>query len=342
MFKVHSLLLAVVVVLLAGACSESSSLEGKLGAVAENAKDEGELNGNVLITRGDKVLYERSFGPADATTDVDNTAETKFLIASLSKPITATLVMQLVEAGKLTPETVLSAIFPLLRDKPAGLITIDQLLTHTSGIEELISANPTRRITPEDLVAATVTGPGAFQYSNTGYVVLVLVIEAVSAQPYETALAKGIFNPAGMTNSGVLRTGKKVKNLARGHHGIIGLEAIDLDFAPEAVDGAGSIYSTARDLWKFDRALRAGTILSPRAQALMLVQHVPDRHGYGWFLSEQGGRYYPWHAGDMAGFSASFARTPDRDEAIIVLGNTAATQAKGLQKQFLQLLSEHP
>jgi CubicO group peptidase (beta-lactamase class C family) len=342
MLKAHRFLLAALAAALLCACSEPNSLHGKIADIAEHANEEGELNGNVLVTRGDEVLYEESFGPADATTDAENKPDTQFMIASLSKPFTAVLVMQLVNGGRLTTDTNLVTIFPALAGKAAGNITVHQLLTDTSGIQELISKHPMSRITLEDLGEATVTAPGTFQYSNTGYVVLTLVIEAASTKTYEVALRDGIFTPAGMTNSGVLRTGSRPRKFARGHHGIIGLEAVDLDFAPEAVAGAGSIYSTTRDLWKFDRALKAGTILSPAMQARMVTQQVPGRAGYGWFLSQQNGRDYSWHAGDMAGYSASMARDTARDETVIVLGNTAATTAKELQKQLLQLLADHP
>jgi len=327
---------------LLASCSKPDTLEGRIEAVAEHANEEGELNGNVLITRGNTILYEHSFGPADAADDVDNTPDTRFMITSLSEPFTAVLVLQLVAAGKLATDTPLAAVFPVLVDKPAGSITVHQLLTHTSGIDELISHFPGRRITPADLTLAMVNRDGGFNYSNTGYVCLSLVIEAVSGQSYEALLIDRIFKPAGMNDSGVLRSGRKIRHFARGHHGVVGLEAVDLDFAPEAVDGAGSIYSTARDLWRFDRALKANALLSARMQELMFTQHVPGLHGYGWFLSELGGHYYPWHAGDMAGYSASFARQLERDAAIIVLGNTAATDARGLQQQFLQLLNAQP
>jgi len=74
----------------------------------------------------------------------------------------------------------------------------------------------------------------------------------------------------------------------------------------------------------------------------MYTQHVPGRYGYGWFLSEQGGQYYPWHAGDMAGYSASFVRQVQRDESIVILGNTAGTQARALATEFLQALKPAP
>jgi CubicO group peptidase (beta-lactamase class C family) len=331
-----------VAVLALAACSEPETLETRLDAIARRATERGELNGNVLITRGDKVLYEQSFGPADALTEAENRPDTRFAIASISKPFTAVLVMQRVQAGKLRPDSPLCAIFPNLAGKPAGAVTIHQLLTHTSGIKELISRDPMKRMTVLDLESAVIEPGARFEYSNTGFVCLALVIEKLTGENYETALQRGIFTPAGMNDSGVLRAGRTIAGLARGHRGVIGLVPVDADFAPEAVDGAGSIYSTARDLWRFDRALADGRILSRDMQDLMYRQHVPGRYGYGWFLSEQGGQYYPWHSGDMSGYSASLVRQIQRDETIIILGNTAATEAHALQNEFLQLLKAQP
>jgi CubicO group peptidase (beta-lactamase class C family) len=320
------------------ACGSPPTLAGKLAAISEEAHASGDLNGNVLVARGGEILYEASFGAANADTKAPNTPASRFLIASVSKPFTAVLVLQLIEQGKLTADSRLDGFAPLLANTPAGAITIHQLLTHTSGIEERISRNPTKRITFDDLVSARVAAPGKFAYSNTGFVCLALVIEHVTGGAYEAALRNGILAPADMRDSGVLRSGGTPDNLSVGHRGQTELEIAKLDFSPESVDGAGSIYSTARDLLKFDRALAAGKLLRPETLALMHREHVPGRFGYGWFLSEQGGAYYPWHAGNMAGYSSSLARQIHRDEVVIILANGAATDARELQTAFLKAL----
>ncbi len=320
------------------ACGAPPSLPEKLAAISDEAHSSGDLNGNVLIAHGDEILYEASFGAANAATKAPNTASSRFLIASISKPFTAMLVLQLVEQGKLKVDSRLDSIAPSLANTPAGAITIHQLLTHTSGISESISRDPSKRITFDDLKSATVSSPGKFEYSNTGFVCLALIVEAVTGTTYEAALQSAIFAPADMRDSGVLRTGRTPENLSVGHRGQVELEVATLDFAPEAVDGAGSIYSTARDLYKFDRALVSAKLLKPETLALMHRQHVPKRFGYGWFLSEQGGKFYPWHAGDMAGYSAGFARQIQRDEVVIILANGAATDARELQQKYLRLL----
>jgi CubicO group peptidase (beta-lactamase class C family) len=323
---------------LTAACDSPAAPNDPFAAISDAAHASGDLNGNVLIARGDEILYEASFGTANADTKAPNTASSRFLIASLSKPLTAVLVLQLIEQGKLAADSRLDSIAPSLADAPAGAITIHQLLTHTSGIEERISRDPSKRITLDDLRTASVRSPGKFEYSNTGFVCLALVIEKVTGGSYQVALQVGIVVPAGMRNTGVMRTGQTIHDLSVGHRGQVELEVAKLDFAPEAVDGAGSIFSTARDLHLFDRALAAGKLLKPETQALMHRQHVPERFGYGWFLSEQGGAYFPWHAGDMAGYSTSLARQIHRDEIVIILANGAATNARELQGKYLKLL----
>jgi CubicO group peptidase (beta-lactamase class C family) len=247
-----------------------------------------------------------------------------------------------VEQGKLSTDSRLDGIAPSLANTPAGAITIHQLLTHTSGIEEVISRDPSKRITFDDLASAKVGSPGGFAYSNTGFVCLALVIERLTGGAYESALRNGILTPADMRDSGVLRGDRAPDRFSVGHRGQTELEVAKLDFAPEAVDGAGSIYSTARDLLAFDRALGAGKLLKPGTLSLMHRQHVPGRFGYGWFLSEQGGAYYPWHAGNMAGYSTSLARQIHRDEVVIVLANGAAADARELQQQYLTRLKARP
>jgi CubicO group peptidase (beta-lactamase class C family) len=336
------------IVLLAAAClslascSEPATLGSALEQVAAKAVASGEFNGNILVARGGVTLYEASIGTANVETAATNEPESRFAIASVSKPITAVLVLQLVEQGKLSPDTRLDAVTPKLIGTRAGAITIHQLLTHTSGIAEQISADPWRRITFDQVRAAAVKPVNGIEYSNTGYVVLALVIEQVTGQSYEAALQSRVFVPADMRDSGVLRTGTTPDHFSVGHHGQMEVAAAEFDFAPEAVDGAGSIYSTTRDLLKFDRALSAHKLLKPATQALMYTQHIPGRYGYGWFLSEQGGKYYPWHAGDMAGYAAAMARQVHRDEVVIVLGNTAATKAKELQHELLKVLKDLP
>ena len=119
-----------------------------------------QFNGTVLVTRADTPIYQASFGFADRERQLANAAETKFIAFSVNKPMTAVLVFQLIDGGKLALDDRLDRFFVNLVGKPAGGITVRQLLSHTSGIEEIIERHPDRRITPQDLEAAIVQRRG--------------------------------------------------------------------------------------------------------------------------------------------------------------------------------------
>lgn len=329
-------------ILLAG-CGASAPLDQQIGTIIRSAHEDGKFTGMVLVTRKDQTVYEQSFGLADLEKNIPNAADTRFLAFSVVKPMTAVLVFQLVDTGKLRLTDALDSFFPNLKGKPAGGVTLQQLLTHTSGISEVISQHLERRITPRDLETAVVKRNADFEYSSTAYVILGLVVEAVTGRSYETLIQESIFTPAGMKDSGLARTGRSTPNLARGYQLKAGTPVpAELGVAIEALDGAGSLYTTARDLWRFDRALAKETILSRKMQDLMLSQQVKGRFGYGWFLSEQGGRYFPWHKGDYRGYTAIFVRQIHRQETIVILSNLQDADVVELRTKILRVLKATP
>jgi CubicO group peptidase (beta-lactamase class C family) len=325
---------------LAGCGSESAgTLEEQVRRVLESASHSGEFSGNALITRKGQTIFEESFGLADHERKLPNLASTRFPAFSIAKPFTAVLVFQQIEAGKLHLGDSLASFFPNLEGKPAGTLTLHQLLTHTSGINEVISLHRDRRINARDLEAATVEPKAGFKYSNTGYVSLGLVLEAITGLPYEALLRKSILDPADMRDSGLLRTGHDTPGLSRGYRLNAGQPVpVAWDVAIEALDGAGSLYTTARDLWRFDRALASGELLPLEAQALMHSQQVKGKYGYGWFLDEQGGEYFPWHKGDYRGHTAILVRQIHRQEVIVILSNQEEADVLEMRSKILRAL----
>jgi len=326
---------------LIGGCSANTAgtLEEQVRRILESASQSGKFSGSALVTRRDQTVFEGSFGLADREKKLPNLANTRFLAFSIAKPFTAVLAFQQIAAGKLHLGDTLASFFPNLAGKPTGALTLQQLLTHTSGINEVISDHRDRRITSRDLEAATVKPNAGFEYSSTGYVCLGLVLEAVTGRPYETLLRERILEPAGMHDSGLLRTGVTVPGLSRGYRLNSGQPApVELGVAIEALDGAGSLYATARDLWRFDQALASEKILPRKLQELMLSQQVKGKYGYGWFLDEQGGEYFPWHKGDYRGHTAIFVRQINRQEVIVILSNQEETDVLGLRTKILRAL----
>jgi CubicO group peptidase (beta-lactamase class C family) len=324
------------------AADPKEPIDKEIDAIFDSANKGREFNGNVLVMRGGQTIYERSFGLADAEKNILNTPDTRFLAFSVVKPLTAVLIFQLVDTGRLRLSDTLDSFLPNLASKPAGRITLHQLLTHTSGLPEVISGHLDRRITSQDLETAVIKPDAGFEYSSTGYVVLGLVLEAVTGRTYEALMQESILTPAGMEDSGLVRSGLSIPNLAIGYHLRHGeLEPAEMGVAMEVLDGAGSLYTTARDLSRFDQALAAETILSRKMQDLMLTQQVKGRYGYGWFLSEQGGRYFPWHKGDYRGYAAMFVRQIHRQEVIVILSNLEEADVSALRTKVLRALKDH-
>jgi len=331
-------LLIALAVLTGCARAANPPLAAQIDAVFPEAHDDGEFDGNVLVTRGDAIVYQASFGLADSARNVANTTDTKFLAFSVNKPITAILVFQLIESGKLRLDDRLDHFFPNLAGRAAGAISLRQLLTHTSGIEEVISRHRDRRITARDLEAAVVKNPGSYEYSSSAFVCLALVLEAVTSRTYAELLEVNILRPAGMADSGLLRSGVPVAGLAIGYRVVDGHDEVSpLGIAPEVMEGAGSLYTTVGDLRRFDQALSAGKILSTATQQLMVTPQSGDR-GFGWSLGEQGGKYFPWHKGSYRGFTAMLVRQIHRHEMIAILSNDQDTDVLGLRTKVLRLL----
>ncbi|HEU5136917.1 MAG TPA: serine hydrolase domain-containing protein [Steroidobacteraceae bacterium] len=320
----------------------AAPLATQIDAVFREAHADGEFNGTVLVTRADEPIYQGSFGFADRERQQAITAETKFVAFSVNKPMTAVLVFQLIDAGKLALDDRLDHFFANLSGRPAGGITVRQLLSHTSGIEEIIAKHPDRRITPQDLEAAVVKDAGALNYSSSGFVCLALVLEAVTQRSYGQLLEESILRPAGMTDSGLLRSGVPVAGLAVGYREVDGKSVISpLGVPPEVMEGAGSLYTTTRDLWRFDQALSQEKILSRAMQDLMLTRQTGDR-SFGWSLSEQDGKYFPWHKGSYRGYTALYVRQVHRHEMIAILSNDQDTDVLGQRKEILKLLKRSP
>jgi CubicO group peptidase (beta-lactamase class C family) len=324
---------------LAGCGPGSNAPVGQqIDALMQNAVRQG-FSGNVLVMRGNAVLYRRSFGMADRAAARLNSADTPFLIASVSKPLTALLVLRLVEQGRLTPATRLEQIFPQTRGTQAGSVTVAQLLSHTSGLEEVIERHLPRAITADDLKAAVIVGtPGRHAYSGSGYVVLKLVAEKASGVSYSELLEREILAPANMRRSGVLRDGA-VADLALAYASSDGTKPVRRSAPLAVIDGAGSLYSTVDDLARLDRALRENRLLRPETQALMNRDQTGSGDwSYGWALSEQGGRYYPWHRGDFDGYHALLVRQVHSGECVVILSNSDSMDVSALKNDLMRIL----
>jgi CubicO group peptidase (beta-lactamase class C family) len=317
---------------------------GELEDIITTAAMEHDLSGVVRVDDRHGA-HEWAFGLADRRHSLVNTPATRFSVASATKGFTALTVMSLVEGGQLALDqparTVLSDDLPEIDDR----VTIEHLLAHRSGIgdyldeSELTDINDyvmpvpvhelfgTEQYVPilEGHPQAFATGE-RFAYNNSGYVVLALITERVSGRPFEYLVAERVCAPAGMTNTGFLRSDQLQPDVAIGY---ISPELLrtNVFHLPVMGSGDGGIFSTAADMRSFWSALFAGRIVSAEAVAYMTGPHseAPDqqaRYGLGFWLAAD--RPTVSLEGYDAGVSFRSVCDPTTDVSHTVLSNTSS------------------
>ena len=308
----------------------ASQIEGYLQPFVET----GNFTGAVLVARKGRVLFERAFGMANYELQVANSTATRFHIASVSKPFTATAILQLQEQGKLSIGDAVSRFVP---DFPHGdQITLENLLTHTSGIpnvNDLPDYDTFARSphTIEQLVAKFANLPLDFQpgsnyhYSNSNYNLLALTLERAGGESYGDYVRKHILDQVGMQNSGHDGDALRLISLAASGYEPAGINSYEkapyLDWSNKA--GNGSLYSTVDDLYRFDRALNTDALLKAATRQKYFVEGRGNR--FGWFNRKRSGRRVMSSNGRSPGFTSLLDRYPDDDVTVIVLSNSYAT-----------------
>jgi len=297
------------------------------------------FRGAILVGIDGKIVFEKAYGPADEEWDVPNSPRSKFRIASLTKQFTAACVLILQERGLLHVQEQISKY---LDDVPPAWkgVTIHQLLTHTAGIPNpdysgKQYANIQRTgATPKQLVALVGNrpldfGPGTkWNYSNTGYILLGMLVEKVSGQSYSEFLRSNIFQPLGMNDSGYDRETDILKRRASGYQ-IKDGHLANTDFIDMSTPfSAGGIYSTVEDMYRWNEALsESGKLLSADSLKQMFTEypeatHEGQHYGYGVAISRRKfGRLLYYHGGGVEGFSSSIQRYPNDRVCIVVLSN---------------------
>lgn len=337
MLKTREFLRCALLLSLVYPSSHAGSPAGNAAAVKSRLEDlaaKGEFVGQVLLERDGTVLLDGAFGLADVKAQPPQAAspETLYYIGSLAKMFTSTVVLQLDAEGKLKLDDPISRhLDGVPADKAA--ITITHLLTHSSG---LIANHPdplTKLDREQFLTWALATNlaskPGEKQsYSNVGFSTLAAVIERAGGEPFRVAVRRRIFDPAGMKDTYFLDDSTLDRpRLARG--GGPNLAEFKVDGDPFGYRGTwlrmgpGGIVSNARDLLKWEQAIRGGKVISVKQYALATSPSaVSDAWGFGWRLSKTTrGTPLHFHDGGFPGFNAGFARFPKENAVVILLCN---------------------
>ena len=308
--------------------------------------DSGRFIGSVLVSKDGKVLYRKAFGFAQAEWEIPNTPETKFRIGSITKQFTAVAILRLVEQGKLKLDDPIKKHYPTA---PATweAVTIHHLLNHTSGIPSYTgqagflekSALPAK---PADIIKPIQTlplefAPGTkFVYNNSGYLLLGLILESLTGQPYAEYLRQTIFEPLGMKDTGADVSSAILKNRAAGYVSA-GKEIRNAHYTDMAWPfAAGVLYSTVDDLLKWDQALYTDRLLSNSSKE-KLFQPGLGNYAYGWQTLKLGTHPVVDHGGGIQGFNTHIARVLDEHVATIVLANINTPAASQLAIELARL-----
>ena len=301
-------------------------------------------NGNIELS---DVTY-KVFIASNATDKVANNEQTIFQLGSVTKQFTSAVILKLQEEKKLSVSDKLSKYFP---GYPKGdSITIEQLLTHTSGIYNYTNdgkfmANEVTKSANREMMMALFKdkpldfSPGSsWSYSNSGYSLLGYIIEAVTKKSYEQAVRKYIFTPLKMTHSGFDFTHLKSNEKAIGYFKLNDKEKVEAPIVDSSVSfSAGAIYSTIGDLYLWHKALQKNSILS-REQQEKAYTPVKNRYGYGWSIDSIEGKRRVSHGGGIHGFITTIARVPEDDICIVLLSNASNTTVGEISKSIFAIL----
>jgi len=322
-----------------------------LAAQADAAAAEDAFSGVLLVAHGDEVLLQRAWGLADRDAGTPVTLDTRFRLGSMNKMFTAVAVLQLVEAGTLSLEGSVGQSLPGYPNADIAKVTLRQLLTHAGGTGDIFGpAFDQHRLslkTHDDYIRlygarGPTHPPGqAHEYSNYGYVLLGAIIERASGLSYEDYVARHVFAPAGMHDTGALPEDVDVPGRARAYTHKDGAWVDAAATLPYRGTAAGGGYSTAADLLKFARALRAGTLLSPASLAEATRRQTPW-YGYGFMVGQRHGVAGFGHGGGAEGMNASLGIFPAQDTVVIGLANLDPPAAERLVDYYTARMPLEP
>lgn len=306
------------------------------------------MNGGFLVARNGQIIFERYNGYANKNEGTTITANTPLHIASVSKVLTATAVLKLVNAGKLDLDQKVNTI---LKTFPYPDCTVRMLLSHRSGMRnyayftdrdktvwdrhnQLTNKDILNILATKDIGLESKTGT-RFSYCNTNYAMLALIIEKITGLTYKEAMTQMIFKPLGMSNTFVLNNEKDRKKIVPSYKGN-GVE-IGFDYL-DCVYGDKNIYSTPRDLLKFDRARNAPGFLKPELLKQVYTGYSNERKGtknYGLgirMINWETGQNFYFHNGWWHGNTSSYIPLQKENVTIIALSNKMTRNTYAVRK----------
>lgn len=292
------------------------------------------FSGAALVTLGGIKLLDDAYGPADGIAGRDNTIDTGFQIASVTKTLTAALIMQLRDEGAFALDDPAAGYLPTVAselERDGIAVTIRHLLNHTSGVVDFLELYDPLDILsyPESLDALLeriareplLFTPGErFHYSSSGYLYLGRIVEQITGQPWEEALAARILEPVGM-GATWLTPPPSSGPLALGYLKVeLFVIPVSRFGRPDLAEAAGGLTSTTADLHTWIEAFFDGVVVGPSTVEEMLPPGSWD-YGLGWSTFDFGGARWIGHFGETIGFRSALFHQPDLNANIIILSN---------------------
>jgi len=338
-------------------------------SVFQSHADTAKFNGNVLISKDGKIIYQKSFGYANYDTKEMLNDSSLFELASVSKEFTAMGIMMLKEQGKLNYNDNVKKYIPEL---PYEGMTIRHFLTHTSGLptyedEKFFEGWDSKKIVFNDDIIkqfAKLKPPVLFQpgekweYSNAAYALLATIIERVSGKSYSEFLKENIFTPLNMTRSRVYNTRRSAKEIIPNYaFGYVYSDSLKKFMLPDSlkeyyyvitldgIQGDGVVNSTTGDLFKWDQALYTEKLVSKTTleEAFTPVKLNNDstyQYGFGWFIAQDStlGKVVQ-HSGGWPGYGTYIRRFIDKNNCIIILTNNGGYGRKSVIAEVTRRLN---
>ena len=330
--------------------TENRALSDDLNNYIQKLTNVGQFSGAVLIAKDNKILINKGYNLCNYELSIANTPITKFRVGSITKSFTAVAILQLREKGLLTLKDPLAKYIP---DYPNGnLITIHQLLIHASGIPNFrelpeYKKNFCSSVTLDNIIATFKYKPlefppgQRFSYSNSNYILLTYIIQKITGQPYQEYLKNNILVPALMNNTGIDDTSTILENRASGYQmdasGLINASYANMSWSA----GAGALYTTVQDLYKFDRILYSTKLLTRDSIALMFTPQIANSC-YGWHSELLCSRPVFSHGGLINGFHAMFMRFIEDNACIIIVSNFEFAPIEKMSRDLAAIIFNCP
>ncbi len=293
------------------------------------------------IIKDGSVIFNKSYGVADISSRQKLTALSNFNIASLTKQFTAMAILQLEEQHKLSLSDAISKYFPDMNKHVADMVTIRNMLTHSSGIIDHYEYADTKGVThAHDIdvynaiknIDSLYFKPGNhFRYSNTAYCLLALIIEKVTGMPYHLYMKEKIFNAAGMMRTNVWNEKTTIPQMVTGYEFDSASNRYKVSGPGEHIffstEGDGGICTSVTDYAKWFTALQSGKIFSKAiVEKARSLQFIIDKekslgYGFGWFIDDNDGTKKVYHSGSNSGFRSFSFTIPASNYLVILFSN---------------------